>query len=710
MKKTFLAALAIGAGFAANAALPDGSVLFESFEAWDGTTKDWIPDGWTVEMRGENQDRASSWTPSVAQQYFPLPTDGKFYYGVSYSKTPQDEWLISPAVEIAENMVLTFDAFIDPCSFFNLGEGKVDWDKYEFIGEREVVQTLQVWAKPEGGEWSQIHDFSNDYMTTSLEDLSAGLVYDKLLKYSVGLNDVAGKKSQIALRYVGADGNTILIDAIKVGYPNLENISFIEPYSALYYGYMRTMPPAYFPTPIAVYPVYEPLTWTNTSWEDAEYNWNHEDPKNKGTFLDVKAEDGITLTYEPDYSTLRTLQNNFFKPHTLTATATGASATSFTAPYTVLQAGGKAEITFDDGSYDEYSLMAYDLNTKGLTQIVQEDTESHVTGIPIFGHDNRGNVDNYWLKYSEPEGQEEGDYSHLIGIGNLFMPTEAPLVVNGMTLFAYGLIDPDAELTAKIYATNAAGSKEVETFTTIATATCKGSDILTEYPDYNGTLTIPFDFDKPIVVKYTDEHPYFFFMVEGFRSDKVKYFAPLQSSEPLDLNFAYGMYDMNIGSGNASIKTIKVRDINYRYDINSLNGYADPHAAFAIGLNAEYPWLTCEAETVEFAGETEVALGSYYDGSKLTVTAPEGITAEVSGRYDKCIVKLTNTTSQTVEGKVTVAGPGVEVDFDIKGEVASISEITSAADAATQIFDLQGRKVVNPRGGLYIVNGKKVMR
>lgn len=37
---------------APKAAVPEGYVLFESFEDWDGTDASWTPEGWSVEMRG----------------------------------------------------------------------------------------------------------------------------------------------------------------------------------------------------------------------------------------------------------------------------------------------------------------------------------------------------------------------------------------------------------------------------------------------------------------------------------------------------------------------------------------------------------------------------------------------------------------------------------------------------------------------------------
>lgn len=704
MKKNLFAAMLCAAASAVSAQLPDGYVLFESFEAWDGKTADWTPDGWTVEMKGD-VERPNSWTPSAPLLYFPSPTDGKYYYGISYSDKAQDEWLISPQVDIAPGMVMTFDAYFQPAYLYTMDN--VDWEANEYTGPKTVAATLQVWIQPEGGEWTMLHDFADEYMDKTLMELML-LEPTELLPRSISLDGYGDKKAKVALRYVGIDGNTMMIDAVAVGYPKIDNVSFAEPWCALYWGFARSIPFSYQPSSIAVYPVYQPLTWLNMTGADVNYAWTYEDPHSKGSFLTDNDADELVVTFEPDYSTDRTKANNFFKPHTLTASATGCAPTSFTAPYIALQAGGKAEITYNSGEYHEFSLMPFDQYTKDIHYILCEDTKEGVENIPVFGHDADGSVDDYWLKYSL--GDEEAgpdDYSHLIGIGNFFMPSEAPLVVNGLTLYAYGLLDPDAEITAKIYALDAAGHNEVSTFTTLATATCKGSDVIAEYNDAKGPLVLPFDFDEPAVVRATPEHPWYIFMIEGFRSDKVQFLAPFQSYLPDDRCMGYIMHDMDFSSVQEGYKFVKVKPMNYREDINDMNGYADPNAAFAIGLNAEYPWLTCDTDEVEIDGETKVALGSYYDGSKLSVTAPRGISATVSGRYDKCVLTL-NAGADAEDGTVTVSGPGVSVDIKVKASDSAIDEISLDKADAPVIYDLQGRRVANPAPmKIYIQSGRK---
>lgn len=684
---------------AANAT-DNGYVLFESFEGWDGTTKDWTPEGWSVDMRGE-VERTSSWTPSVSAPGIPSAADGQYYYAINYDTAKQDEWLISPLVEIEDAMVLTYYLYLEPTFLFNLDN--VDWDKYEFIGDKTVAATLQIWAQPEGGEWTMLHDFVDDYKDKTLLEM-AYLTPAELEKKSEDLSAFAGKKIKVAFRYVGADGNTMFIDAIGIGYPALDDISYMDPFSTLYWGFSRGWELSGITAPIAHYPVYAPLSWMNMSYIDgATYSWDYCDPET-AEIVTSDDQDMLTVTYVPDYSSEASMRNNFFYPPTLNATAPNATPGSYQSPYFYFQAGGKVERPLNDGTMFEGTLMPFAFQNSGITFIAVDDETIGDQAIPVFGH-NR-NSDKYWLNYSL-NGEEaiEGDHARLEGIANLFFANEAPLVVNGINVYGWGQIGADAELTATIYAVNSEMSTEISTFTTIASATIKGSDIIAEYSDAKGYLCLPFDFKTPAVVQATEEHPAYFFMLQGFNSDKVEYFAPLQSQVP-DPNYmclGYTLKHIDLSNHIDRDPYYSIKNIVYKE-----NGeYVDLYSSFAIGIDGEYPWLTTDCEGIVFSNDkmqAKIALGSYYDGSDLTVEAPTGVTAKIEGRYDKCVLTVDRTVATViVDGEIVVKGPGVEVRIPVKDNISGINSVNAAGATITGIYDLSGRRVQSAENGVYII-------
>lgn len=82
-----------------------------------------------------------------------------------------------------------------------------------------------------------------------------------------------------------------------------------------------------------------------------------------------------------------------------------------------------------------------------------------------------------------------------------------------------------------------------------------------------------------------------------------------------------------------------------------------------------------------------------------------GIEDEVVGFYTFTGATLAAGKAYYVPASASVSR--VLVDFD--GTVTALDSIVSAP-AANEIFDLQGRRVLNAKNGLYIVNGKKVIK
>lgn len=689
----------------------EGFILYENFSGWDGADLGWVPDGWTVEHYGDCS-LEESWIPFASNPWTGVtPVDGNYLFGILYSTDQQDEWFISPEVELGNNMVLSYWINLDPFWFFSTDN--IDWDLREYIGDKVIAYTLQIMIQEEGGEWITLRDYAQEYLDYTFDELYTYSTssYSKMDKQTVSLDEYSGKKVKVGFRYVGIDGNTLFIDAIGISYPELDNISYMNPFNTLYWGLSNDNNFLSLEEDYALYPVYAPTTWTNMSEDEATFSWQYSDPEKDG-YLTSDDQEELTVTYVPDYSSEATLKNNLFNPPTLNASAPGSADKSYTAPYKYFQAGGKPEITTNNGEL-EFSLFQFGINELDLRQIDVRDDSQGAFNVPVFGYNEF--TDTYWLNYSL-NGQEplEGNFSHLIGIGNLFVPSsEADIVAKGINVYGWGRITPEAELSASIYGLNEDWSSDYESFTLIARATISGSEVQSFYgEDSKDYLFLTFVFDQPVAFRANDEHPAYVIMFEGFNSDKVEYFAPLQSqkSDLFGTTFGYILNEINLRGHIGDIDTYySFKPMVYKED----DEYYDPTGGFAIGLVAEYPWLTTDVEELSIGAEEDeatVALGSYYDGSMLTVETPEGLVAGVTGRYNNCVLTVSRATEEAIEGNIVVKGPGVEVTIHVNTELTSgISEL-NAETGVKAIYDLSGRKVENnDAAGVYIVkynNGK----
>lgn len=102
----------------------EGFVMFESFEDWTGESFDWLPEGWTAERKASLESN-ESWLPYFrAASYFPVAPDGEVYFMIPYGED-QDEWLISPEVQVEDGMQLSY--WLSFSTYFLYSMDNVDW-------------------------------------------------------------------------------------------------------------------------------------------------------------------------------------------------------------------------------------------------------------------------------------------------------------------------------------------------------------------------------------------------------------------------------------------------------------------------------------------------------------------------------------------------------------------------------------------------------
>lgn len=227
MKKFLLSTFAFA--MTINFATAEKNDYFEGFESWDSRT-DWLPEGWTEQNTDENifmlNDGAFTWHVSNKEGTLPNPPEGNCYAVVYYAyetdengnKTDdlaQDEWMISPAIAVSENSILSFYAGYSPLFLFDLNDENIDWGAMDFK-TRKPSTTLKIHVRSNGGEWEMLKDMYDEWVETPFEDLFNNYFNTEFRKYSFDLSEYAGTEVEVAFQFVGKYGNTMEIDSFKV--------------------------------------------------------------------------------------------------------------------------------------------------------------------------------------------------------------------------------------------------------------------------------------------------------------------------------------------------------------------------------------------------------------------------------------------------------------------------------------------------------------
>ena len=687
--------------------LKSTNVLTESFEGWDGTTETWVPDGWTVESKGDaSLAYYQKWYPTAQPTMGPAPTDGQYMFGVVYATVNQDEWLVSPSFTVGQDMNLYFDMNLDPFWFYDSSDDNFDWDTYSFIGEPQIIFDIKVNVREDGGEWVTVKDFAEDCKDmTAIEMLSVN-PYMALLRQQVDLSAYTGKKIQIAYQYVGNDGNSSYIDNIRVGLPQLDAPVYIMPLSTQYWGFNREMTSVNFTS--AILPVHDDITFSSYDWVGgATYSWSYNDPTDADNWLTEEG-DMLTVNYGTDYTSEFTTRHNLYYLPTLNISAPSAAPASYKNPADYMQMGGTPNFQFSDGTAIEMGMLPFQFHNDGLG--IYTYSPDFGTSIPVFGYDNQ--VDKLWTSYSFPSEEDAADASNSVKmtkiLNAIYPSATSPIVVTGVHLPAYTRsIGENVEFNASIYPMvldEDAGGYIPDFTVAVARASLLGKDItvLAEGDQRPDLSSLGFTFDTPVVLQANDNVQAYVIAIEGFNNPDVEYFCPLQQLYPADVPMAFGWIYKDITHQGVTRGSISA--------LLDLDTDEPMWCAFAINLEGFLPWLHCEAESIEISNNgTVLGLDSYYDGADLTVTAPEWATATVAGRYGETALTVNAAYSESArEGELTVSAPGVSKTFKLiqAAGTGGIDDLTADSDdAVTAVFTLDGRKAgaANLPAGIYIV-------
>ncbi len=686
------------------------NVLFESFEGWDATSTTWVPEGWTVESKGDAAlEYYQKWYPTAQPMQGPAPTDGKYMYGIIFATANQDEWLISPSITVGENMNLYFDMYLDPFWFYDTEtEGAFDWDKYEFVGEPKIISDFKVNIREEGGEWVTVKDFAEECKSMSVMEMLSTNLEQKLLPQNVDLTKYVGKKIQFAFQYVGADGNSNYVDNIRVGLPKLEAPVYMMPFSTQYWGFDRDMQSVNFST--AIFPVFDDITFSSYDWVNgATYSWSYNDPADADNWLTEEG-DELTVSYGTDYTSDFTTRNNLYYLPTLSISAPGAAPATYKNPANYMQIGGKPNFQFSDGTAIEMGMLPFQFHIDGLG--IYTYSPDFGVSIPVFGYSDK--TDAFWTSYTFPDEADANDPGNSVKVTkilNMIYPSAtSAMVVTGVQLPAYVRnIGANVEFAATIYPMvfdEEAGGYVPNFDVVVAEAKLLGKDvkILSEGDQSPDLASFGFSFDKPVVLQADENIQAYVVAISGFNNPEVGYFCPFQQLRAADVPMAFGWLYKEI-TYQGETRT----SLAYMIDLDT---YEPMMCAFAINLEGYFPWLHCDAESLEISDNgTVLGLDSYYDAEDVEVTAPEWADVKLTGRYGETALTVNAPLTDTArEGEITLTAPGVTKTFKLTqaaGVGSGIDDVLSAADdTVTAVFDLAGKQV-NAAGlttGVYLVH------
>lgn len=226
MNKILLSVIALSLSMMVSA---ETNEYFEGFEGWNSSLTDWLPEGWTEECSSEEifllNEGVFTWHVGGQSGFIPYPPEGSAYAKIYYANKkdengknvdlPQDEWMISPVINITENSKLSFYLGFSPLYLFDLNNENIDWSKMDFINKKPST-TLKVHARCVGGEWMEIFDIYKEWEDVPFSDLFNSYSSSSCVNYEIDFPDEIIGEIQIAYQFVGMYGNTMEVDAIRI--------------------------------------------------------------------------------------------------------------------------------------------------------------------------------------------------------------------------------------------------------------------------------------------------------------------------------------------------------------------------------------------------------------------------------------------------------------------------------------------------------------
>ena len=682
------------------------ATLFEGFESYEGQTfRGWVPEGWSQvsktnppHVAPEGKGTCLVWEATKSDG-FTSAYSGTYVERVQVSiadftadpitfAEQQDEWLITKSITPKTGDYLTFQLCYSP--FFTLfNESTMDFSSVNNI--LEILVTTD-----DGKTWEKVWDVLDDARSYTVDELwddgmSFVRPYHPML---VNISKYVGKNIKIAFRYYGINGESMMLDDVKVGEAT--------PTAA------ATAPNAVFPIGLsldgynlndasgnvlnlALAPYKTSLEWTNVSPAYESCTWTYPDDEGNETTSSSKNLEA------PEYSFAQYVAPSL-------VTKIGSKTSDATKLYDAVQYGGSVMIK-DGNNYLSFDAAMYDLN-----RLVSKKAKFSLARGGVFGMG--ATSDATWNQLLKTEGMK------VTGMGMFIPQPAAPYTLssaNAVVYYTAGKLTDKSQLKATVYKVEDDGS-----FTAMAEGYCSPSEIYKADEESMPKAVFYFEreidglptqaelfVDYPIVIQFSAD------LAEGEEFDFVNAF----DSAPNEVeNNVYVFFNDAEGTR----KMINTTDLSFEDGSAAAGLYAS--------FDATYSWLRSDEDAFEAkpAGESKTFdLDSYYN---LVNSKGEDLaTATGEGLGDWYTVSFANG-SGTEPAKMTVAVSALPEGTDVRSSyfdvevfgmmkrfyVAQHSEagVSDLAVSATKAFVNGGNIVVSsPKAtsvAVYNVAGQKV--
>ncbi len=654
------------------------TLLWESFESWDGQTFNFTPDGWTEFSVSDDAINVEygynpTWATYQTDGYYsPYATDGNYVGMLSYSydiyneagniiqaAADQDEWLVSPKTSVAASNYLSFDLGYSPISmhyFMNGEDYDIDFERKSFDLEVLVTTSRRLDNNPEN--YTSVFKLSDAIAKEIAEAGTDSVSITRLMSFTwhhfcISLKEFDGQNISVAFRYTGKNGGTVLLDAVRIS-DLLPVAKYVVPSGSFFYGFSQEHYVAgQGQASVVLLPADRENVWTNISNADSRsYEWlTYEENDDMNTPTGAKYTDTDLVMPAHNASQL------IYMP---VLTAKGEANTNDFTKTGMFKFGGNSLMMYGETAV-LHGAGNYDL-TKGYWTAPLDDSGQRY----LFGTGSGA----FWTQYSD---QLTGKVT---GVANWYDAPASPYIITRiwLPLAKFNALNSNLSFNCTIYKVETDENGTLVVTDEVIANTSTTAKAVSEN-QVNGSYNMVFDFAEQVII----DQPVMIY-IDGFQQNNVLMIAPLAQALGHDSGVNYAL--ISLETKNKSYEMLSLENV-----ITNPDGNGNAATAFCISSNAVFPYLYSlngyAYAAPDQGGEVTFECDSYFSPEEWTV---EGLPAWAK------MEKVIDETSMTVKVKFTVDA----IPSDVEGRTANV-KITSVCNDMTFTL-LQGADATGIEG------------